>query len=322
VPYTAGGGYDVNARLLQPFYEKALGASIVIENRAGADGRIGARVLHDAEPDGRTLGILNGTSLLVQGLVEGLTGLHPVNDFTVLGGVAVTDPVWVTTPGSGITSIEDILARRGEAPILFGANGVGSTGFVAVSAAADLLGVDVAYVMGYPGTREASLGLMRGEFDVAAINFESIRDRVEAGNLIPLLRISSAGFDAYPYLSSVPVLAGPDGLAARVARERGEDPEQSVALSAALAGIFEVGRFVAGPPGLDPHLAACLSGRLAQIVRDPEFRALAERAQRAVDFAEPAALAAELEAAEQEQLTLVDAFRRHAALARGEESVR
>jgi tripartite-type tricarboxylate transporter receptor subunit TctC len=117
-------------------------------------------------------------------------------------------------------------------------------------------------------------------------------------------------------------LSGSNGLAARVARDRGEDPERSTARSAALAGIFEVGRLVAAPPGLDPDLVGCLSGRLAQVVRNAEFRAAAARAQRALDFADPATVAAELEAAEDERLSLVAAFRRHAEIASGAESAR
>lgn len=322
VPFSAGGGYDVYSRLIRPFYEEALGARIVVENRSGAGGRLGARVLRDAEPDGLTLGIINAYALLVMGLAEGVTGLHPVDDFTVLGRVAVGDPVWVTRPGSGFTSIEDVLAHRGPSPILFGLNDVSGTGFVAASVAADLLGIDVTYLVGYPGTRESSLGLIRGEFDLGAFTFESIIDLVQAGELIPLLRISNSGFQPYPSLGSVPVLAGTDGLAARVAQERGEDPERSVARAAALSGIFEVGRLVAAPAGLEPRLAECLSHRLAQVMRDPEFHAAAERAQRALDFSEPATVATELESTEEERLSLAAVLRRHAALARGGLSVR
>jgi tripartite-type tricarboxylate transporter receptor subunit TctC len=322
VPFSAGGGYDVYSRLLKPFYEEALGARIIIENRDGAGGRLGARVLRDAEPDGRTLGIVNGFGLLVMGLAEGVTGLHPVDDFTVLGRVAVGDPVWVTTPGSVFTSMEDVLAYRGAVPILFGVNGVSGTGFVAASVTADLLGIDATYLVGYPGTRESSLGLMRGEFDLGAFAFESIRDRVEAGDLIPLLRLSRIGTELDPLLTGVPVLAGMDGLAARVARERGEDPETSGARAAALSGIFEVGRLVAAPPGLEPDLAECLSSRLAQVVADPRFRDVARRARRALDFAEPATLAAELEATEEGRLSLTAVLRRHAALALGARSTR
>ena len=317
VPFSVGGGLDVYSRLLTPFLEEALGAaSIVVENRTGVGGRLGSRVLRNAEPDGRTLGIVNAYSLLVMSLAEGLTGLHPFDDFTVLGRIAVADPVWVTSTGSRFTTIDDVLARRGGDAILFGMNEISGTGFVAASVGADLLGIDVTYVFGYPGTRESSLGLIRGEFDLGAFTFESIRDRVEAGDLVPLLRISEGGTGPHPSLADVPVLDGTDGLAVRLAAERGEDPERSLARAAALSRLFEAGRLVVAPPGLSPELAECLSDRFAGVMSDPEFRAAAQRARRTVVFAEPSEVAAELEATEEERLSLADVLRRHAELAR------
>ena len=317
VPFSAGGGYDVYARLLKPSLEEALGARIVVENRTGAGGRLGARVIRDADPDGRTLGLLNGYSLLVNELAEGATGLHPVLDFTVLGRIAPGDLVWVSRAGSGFTTIEDILGSHGT-PILFGSNGVSSSGFVAASVAAELLGVDVSYIIGYPGTRESSLGLMRGEFDIGASTFESVRDLVDAGDLILLLQLSDVGREPHPALTDTPVLEGRDGLAARIARERGEDPARNIALAAAVAALFEVGRLVVGPPGLDPDLGGCLSENLARVARAPDFLAATERAQRVVDFAAPATLVAQLEASEAEWEPLTAIFRRHAELARGD----
>ena len=82
------------------------------------------------------------------------------------------------------------------------------------------------------------------------------------------------------------------------------------------------GRLVAAPPGLEPGLAECLSGRLSRVVHDPEFAAAAEQARRALDFAEPAVVADELESSGAERLLLVDVLRRHAELARSGLSLR
>ena len=67
---------------------------------------------------------------------------------------------------------------------------------------------------------------------MGAFTFESIRDRVEAGDLVPLLRITEAGTDEYPRLIDIPVLEGPAGLAARVGRGRGGDAEAGGARAA------------------------------------------------------------------------------------------
>ena len=317
VPFSPGGGYDVYSRLLEPFYEEAIGAQIVIENRAGAGDRVGARAIRDAEPDGRTLGVLNAYSLLVMELSEGLSGLHLVNDFTVLGRISTANPVWVTNPGSPYRSVEDLLVRAGDEPILVGLLDVGGTGFTSVSVAAELLGPDVAYLTGYPGSRESSLGLIRGEFDLAGQTFDSLRDRIEAGDLIPILQISASGNSDHPALRGIPHLAGPNGLAARSARERGMDPELAIARATALSRIFEAGRLVVAPPGLPPSLGSCLSSRLEEAVSDSAFVSAASRAQRPLAFERPAIIAAELLATQSQRRSLAPVLRRHAEIARG-----
>ena len=252
VPFPPGGGLDVYSRLLEPFYEEAIGAEIVVQNRVGAGGRVGARAVRGAEPDGRTRGLVSAYALLVGELAGDLSGLHPVEDFTALGRISPATPVWVTGPGSRYGTVDDVLAQADDQPILVGLTNVGSTGFASVAVAAELLGLDVAYLAGYPGSRETSMGLIRGEFDLLGVNFESIVDRIEAGDLTPILQISETPVSGHPSLVGVPLLAGPNGLLARRARERGEDPERSLELAAAVSQMFLVGRLVVAPPGSIP----------------------------------------------------------------------
>ena len=317
VPFSPGGGHDVDSRLLEPFYEEVTGAEVVVQNRVGAGGRVGARAIRDAEPDGQTLGIVNATALLVTELSEEPAGLHPVNDFTVLGRIAAEDPIWVTGPRSGYRNMEDVLTAGDSEPILFGVTAVGGAGFVFASVAAELLGLEVVYLAGYPGSREYSLGLMRGEIDFGAFAFESIVDRVEAGDLRPVLQISDKPVSDHPSLRGIPFLAGPDGLAARRARERGGDPELVILQAAAFIGMFETGRLVVAPPGLAPELTRCLSTRLAEVVQDSAFMVAASNARRPITFEEPATVAARLEARVDEFRSLAPILHEHIARARG-----
>ncbi len=315
VPFSAGGGYDIYSRLLEPFYEETLGAEIVIENRVGADGLSGARALRDARPDGRTLGLLNGFSLFVGELISADSDLDPVEDFTLLGRLAPSFPVWVSRQGSGITSLDDLVALSLERPIVVGISGIG-VGFVSVSLGAHLLGIDVAYVAGYPGTREASMGLIRGEIDIMGVTYESILDRVEDGYFTPILRISDEQDTSNPTLDRVPFLAGPQGLAVEAAAARGEDTNRALALSLALSQLFEVGRLVAGPPGLEPELARCLSGRLAEAARDPAFASAAAQSQRLIRFQEAERLTEDLQARADDREALGPILLHHVGLMR------
>lgn len=318
VPTSAGGGQDVLSRLLEPFLERATGAELVIENRVGAGGTRGARMIRDAVPDGRTLGIINATGRLVAELAGDSSGLHPLHDFTALGRVTVEDPVWMVSRESPFERVEDLWSRAGAGPIVLGISDVGGSGFVFVSVAAELLGLEVGYISGYGGGREYALGLMRAEFDVGGFSFESMRDRVEAGDLIPILQITEAPVSDHPALLGIPVLAGVDGVAARRAAERGGNPDaDAVAAQAqALAHLFEFGRVIVAPPGLPEDVESCLAGRLAEVAADSGFLAAASQAQRTIRFATHDELATELEAWSEERHWLVPILQRHIETAR------
>jgi tripartite-type tricarboxylate transporter receptor subunit TctC len=315
VPFSPGGGHDMDSRLLEPYLEDAIGAEIVVENRAGAGGRVGSRVIRDAEPDGRTLGIIGATALLIAEQSAALSELHPVNNFTVLGRIATENQVWVTGPLPRYARAEDMIGS-GE-PILFGITDVGASSFVFASAASEVLGLDIAYVAGYAGSREYSLGLIRGEIDVGSASFESVRDYVEAGDLRPILQISNHPVSDHPSLRDVPVLGGGEGLAARIAREQGRDPASAIAQVDALADMAEAGRLVVAPYGLSRKLGSCLSDRLAEVVRSPGFVAAARRARRVIAFEDPAAVAARLESTANQRASLASVFLEHIQEVRG-----
>lgn len=316
VPTSAGGGQDVLSRLVEPFYERAIGAEIVIENRVGAGGTRGARTIRDAPADGRTIGIINATGRLVAELSGDRSGLHPLDDFTVLGRITVEDPVWMVGRESPFERVGDLWSVARERPIVMGITDIGGSGFVFASIAAELLGLEVRYLPGYPGGREFALGLLRAEFDVGGFSFESMRDRVEAGDLVPILQISDAPVSDHPALAGIPVFAGANGVAPRRAAARGGDAETVVAQAEAVAKLFAFGRIIVAPPGLPEALASCLAGRLAKVAADSAFLAAAARAQRTISFATRDELAAELEAWSDEPRWLAPVLQRHLETAR------
>jgi tripartite-type tricarboxylate transporter receptor subunit TctC len=314
VPYTPGGGYDVVSRLLEPFLERAIGAEIVVRNRPGAGGLIGAREIHAAEPDGRTLGILNATGLLVQQLEEDVRVPDPVDDFTVLGRLVRSDPVWVVSADSRFRTVDDLFSTN--EPLLFGLADVSSVGFLTSSVASELLGMDVQYLAGYAGSRETTLGLLRGEVDLVGFTLESILDRIEAGDLRVVLRLQELPPFDHPVLDGVPFLAGPEGLAARRSLELGRDPEEAVARVQSLVHLLGAGRIAAAPSGLDPALAECLRSGVAQVVDDPDFLASMARAQRGIAYLDAAEVVAEVEATKEARRDLSSRMRSQIDLVR------
>ena len=99
IPYPAGGTTDVMARSLQEPLQKALGQTIIVDNKAGAAGVLGAREVARAKPDGHTLLFVNSGILSVTPQVQKDAGYDPVKDFAPVAQVT-TAPLFIIVPAS------------------------------------------------------------------------------------------------------------------------------------------------------------------------------------------------------------------------------
>jgi tripartite-type tricarboxylate transporter receptor subunit TctC len=266
VPNAPGGGYDTESRLLKPLLEAALGVAIRIDNLPGAGGLIGARVIAGAPPDGRTLGIIGVPGLLVASLLGQVQAPDPARAFTVLGRISRSWHVWATGRQSGLHVMGDLTALSRRRAVVCGINEVGSANFVSVAASAALLEMPVEFVSGFAGNRSVSLAAMRGDVDVVCFNYETIRDLIAAGDLRPLLQVSSAPIAADAALAGVPVLGGPTGWAAQEARARGEDHERAWHQADGLARLMGAGRIVVAPANLPAPVGHCLRDVAASVL--------------------------------------------------------
>lgn len=221
VPYSVGGGYDTVSRLIEPFYGKKLEAEIVIENVPGAGGVVGANQIKGGAPDGLMLGIINAPGLLVAAMTEQTKAPNPALDFTILGRVTRNQIAWVTGPHSRFRTFDDVLAAAQKRTTLFAATEVASINFVNAAVLSAILGFGADFVTGFPGSREETLAAVRGEVDLVSVTFDSVVDRIDAGDLRPLLQISSKPISTHSSLAGVPMVAGEQGLAARRLRRCG-----------------------------------------------------------------------------------------------------
>ena len=285
VPFSPGGGYDVYVRLIQPFFEKETGARVVVDNVAGAGGRLGALHLSQARPDGRTLGILAASGILVAGLTgeENAPGL--LRDFTLLARIVRNSHIWATARSGNLRSFDDVLSISAQRPILFTVNELGSTAFFGSVVAADILGLRAGFVTGYPGSVDSMLAAARGEVDIVAQSYETLAAPVTQGELRSLLQISDEPIGDGPMFRGVPILGGDQGVAARLARQGGADPKMVIRDSTALANLIGEGRLIAGPPGLPNELSGYLEEVVARICSNGAFLSAAARAGRSIEYA-------------------------------------
>ena len=299
VPYPIGGGYGTYSRLLAPFLSDALGADVSVENMPSAGGTVGARAIMDAAPDGRTVGIVNVSGLLVAAQTGMRDVPDPTRDFTILASITDSRQVWATSAHSGFQDMDEVVAASDRGHVLFGVRDLGTSGFVNIVAATELLGLNFDVVAGYGGTADSSLGAIRGEVDLIVNNFESLVQWIESGDLRPILQISDARISPHPSLEGVPTLGGDDGWAALRARELGRPVDAARADASALAALIRGARLVVGPRGLDESLAACLREAVAAALKDSHLQEQAKTAGLEIRPGDAdAALAATLAAAE------------------------
>ena len=128
VPFAAGGGNDILARLLTQHMGQALGQQFVIENRPGAGGTIGARAVAKAAPDGYTLMVGHSGVFGVAPALYADPGYAPQRDFSPIGLIASYQQVLVVHPSVPVHSIADLiaLARKEPGKITYATAGVGS----------------------------------------------------------------------------------------------------------------------------------------------------------------------------------------------------
>ena len=128
VPFAAGGGNDILARLLTQHMGQALGQQFVIENRPGAGGTIGARAVAKAAPDGYTLMVGHSGVFGVAPALYADPGYAPQRDFSPIGLIASYQQVVVVHPSVPVHSIADLiaLARKDPGKITYATAGVGS----------------------------------------------------------------------------------------------------------------------------------------------------------------------------------------------------
>ena len=314
VPNAAGGGYDTESRLLRPHLEAALGATIRIDNVAGAGGLIGARSIVSAPPDGLTLGIVGVPGLLVAALTGETAAPDPSKAFTILGRIARSWHVWATAGTSSLRSMRDVVAEAARRPLVFGINEIGSANFVSVTGASALLGLPVEFVGGFAGNRAASLAAIRGDVDLVCFNYETIRDLIADGELRPLLQVSSRAISPDGPLADVPLLGGPSGWAVAAAEARGEDGARARAAADGLAQVMGAGRVIVAPSGLPAARAACLQRVVGSVLTGPALRA---STRRAIDPAHAEEALADVVAASATATSLVPLVRDRLARIRG-----
>jgi tripartite-type tricarboxylate transporter receptor subunit TctC len=184
IPQPPGGHSDVIGRTLGPKLAEILQQPVVIDNRAGAGGTIGAELVARSAPDGHTLllGGSNNLSIAVALLTE--VRYDPLRDFVPIGGVANVPYALAVRSSLPLNTLAELLAHARAHPgqLNYGSSGVGSTSNLAVEWIKSAAGVNLVHVP-YRVTAQAVLALLASEVDVVVSDLSLLAPHAKAGTL-------------------------------------------------------------------------------------------------------------------------------------------
>jgi tripartite-type tricarboxylate transporter receptor subunit TctC len=191
VPFAAGGTTDVIARQLAQKLGEAWGQTVVVENRTGAGGNIGADVVAKAQPDGYTLLMTSGSIVAANPYMYKDMGFDPLKDLAPITNVASGPQVFVVNNNIPAKDLREFLAYAKANPkgVNFGSAGIGTQTHLAGEALAHAAGVDMTHVP-YKGEAAALTDLIGGSIQMVPANFPAALPQVQ-GKRVRCLAVTS-----------------------------------------------------------------------------------------------------------------------------------
>ncbi len=168
VPYLPGGTNDNLARIIAKHLSLKLGQSIIVENRAGAGGTIGASYVANAKPDGYTLLNASVSNLAIAPQLLKV-GFDPFKDFVAIGHLGGSRSVIAINPKLPINSISELIdfAKKNPGKLTYGTSGNGSPGNISIEYLKLLAGIDIRHIP-YKGSSQALTDAVAGTIDLVS----------------------------------------------------------------------------------------------------------------------------------------------------------
>jgi tripartite-type tricarboxylate transporter receptor subunit TctC len=252
VPFPAGGPTDIVARPFAQMLGDELKAIVLIDNRAGAGGVLGAEAVAKASPDGRTLLMATvGTHAINPTLYKKLP-YDAVRDFTPIALVASAPVIIVVHPSQPVKDLADLvaLAKRMPGRLNYGSAGAGTPGHLTGEMFKKLAGIEIQHIP-YKGSAPAATDLIAGQIQIMFDPLQTVLSNVQAGKLRAIAVSSKVRSSVLP---NVPTIA-----------ESGYNGFESTAWW----GVF-------APANLPADLAATFTTAIERIVRSDSFRSKLE----------------------------------------------
>ncbi|WP_404994538.1 tripartite tricarboxylate transporter substrate binding protein [Cupriavidus pauculus] len=282
VTYPPGGGADLMARLIAPGLGRELGQTVIVENRPGAGGQIGASYVAKAAPDGYTL-MVDASSYAVNPSLYPRLPYDPAKAFRAVGVLARYPNVLVANPAFPVANVQDVLALARQKPgtVAFASSGNGSAQHLSGVLFEQRAHVDLLHVP-YKGGGPAMTDVIAGQVPLFFANVASSLQHIKAGKLRPLAVTSHtrtsalpnvptvqeagvAGYEVYEWNAAFLPAATPEAVVTRLS-----DALQKVMASAEIRQrVAELGgEVVAAPPAEAARFIDTQTRLWAKVIKD------------------------------------------------------
>ena len=249
VTFTPGGAPDILARVLAESWQQSLGVPVLVENRPGYGGNIGADLVAKSEPDGYTLLIGTVGIHAINGALYEKMSFDPVKDFTPISFLASTPNVLIVNKKLGVHNLHELieLAKAKPDQLTFGSSGVGTSLHMSGELFKEMAGVQIRHIP-YKGRAQSLPDLLSGRISMLFDNLSSSLSLIKAGEVQALGVTTLKRSHAAP---EIPTLA-----------EQG------------LAGFEAVSWFsLMAPANLPPNIQKRLNQMVRQTLNNPDVRA-------------------------------------------------
>ncbi len=270
VGYDPGGSYDEAARSLQPYLEEVTGATVAVQNMPGAGNLIALNQIWAAQPDGTTIGTLNGPGNTVTVMTD--TASESIQfelpEFSYLVGLTSEPRLMTVGADSPYETFEDLLAADDE--IVFGVTGTSGAGYNDAVFMQSVFGdqLDSRIVSGFESGAETGIALARGEVDASFGLLGGELPAIEGGEIRGLVVL---GRERSPQLPDVPAIV-----------EYDLPPDVQELLDIHIT-VSQLGIILVGPPDMPEDVLGPLQDALFEAASNPDL--VADAQDRGVNWA-------------------------------------
>ena len=184
VTFTPGGAPDILARILAESWQQSLGVPVLVENRPGYGGNIGADLVAKSEPDGYTLLIGTVGIHAINGALYEKMSFDPVKDFTPISFLASTPNVLIVNKQLSVNNLSELieLAKAKPNQLTFGSSGVGTSLHMSGELFKEMAGVQIRHIP-YKGRAQSLPDLVSGRISMLFDNLSSSLPLIKAGEV-------------------------------------------------------------------------------------------------------------------------------------------